>query len=164
MAVSIFMRWPQYIKIAYSHAESFRKWERFLKTTASLSNLIPPCFCYLTNLVSGSYSPVVIKPRSIYLRKWPKRYRTAPSPMADFGHYLAKNHATKNVIKPKWVPWARAQYGRTAWLSTTVWSFAGIPTRQVMFFAFTSSSTWKLMMIWWQYELLGVRAYPWIMR
>ena len=25
-----------------------------LKTTAPLSNLIPPCFYYLTNLVSGS--------------------------------------------------------------------------------------------------------------
>jgi hypothetical protein len=37
----------------------FRKWERFLKTTASLSNLIPPCFYHLTNLVSGSYLPVV---------------------------------------------------------------------------------------------------------
>jgi len=41
-------------KNAYLHAESFRKWERFLKTTASLSNLIPPCFYNLTNLVSGS--------------------------------------------------------------------------------------------------------------
>jgi hypothetical protein len=47
------MRLPQYIKNAYLHAESFWKWERFLKTTASLSNLIPPCFYYLTNLVSG---------------------------------------------------------------------------------------------------------------
>jgi hypothetical protein len=53
-AVSIFMRWPQYTKNAYLHAELFRKWERFLKTTASLSNLILPCFYYLTNLVSGS--------------------------------------------------------------------------------------------------------------
>jgi len=41
-------------KNVYSHAESFMKWEHFLKTTASLSNLIPPCFYYLTNLVSGS--------------------------------------------------------------------------------------------------------------
>jgi hypothetical protein len=30
-------------------AESFSHWERFLKTTASRSNLIPPCFYYLTN-------------------------------------------------------------------------------------------------------------------
>ena len=42
--------------------------------------------------------------------KWPKCYPTAPSPMTDFCHYLAKNHATKNVIEPKWAPWARAQY------------------------------------------------------
>ena len=41
-------------KNAYSRAESFSQWERFLKTTLSLSNLIPPCFYYLTNLVSGS--------------------------------------------------------------------------------------------------------------
>jgi hypothetical protein len=52
--VSIFVRRPQYIKNAYSRAESFSHWERFLKTTASLSNLIPPCFYYLTNLVSVS--------------------------------------------------------------------------------------------------------------
>jgi len=44
-----------------SHAESFRKWERFLKTTASLSNLIPPCFYYLTNLVS------VLMPRRLFM-------------------------------------------------------------------------------------------------
>jgi len=68
----------QYIKNAYSHAESLRKWERFLKTTASLSNLIPPCFLkttaslsnlippcfyYLTNLVSVSYAPASLMPR-----------------------------------------------------------------------------------------------------
>jgi hypothetical protein len=53
------------------------------------------------------------------LRKWPKRYHTAPSPMTDFGYYLAKNHATKNVIEPKWAPGAHAQYRRTAWLSAT---------------------------------------------
>ena len=56
--MSIVVRRPQYIKNAYSRAESFSHWERFLKTTASLSNLIPPCFYYLTNLVSGSYPPV----------------------------------------------------------------------------------------------------------
>ena len=33
------MRWPHYIKNAYSNAESFSHWEHFLKTTASLSNL-----------------------------------------------------------------------------------------------------------------------------
>ncbi len=41
-------------KNAYSHAELFMKWERFLKMTASLSNLSSPCFYYLANLVSGS--------------------------------------------------------------------------------------------------------------
>jgi hypothetical protein len=30
-----------------------------LKTTELLSNLISPCFYYLTNLVSGAYAPVV---------------------------------------------------------------------------------------------------------
>jgi len=30
-------------------------WERFLKMTALLSNLIPPNFSYLTNLVSVSF-------------------------------------------------------------------------------------------------------------
>jgi len=29
---------------------SLWKWERFLKTTALLSNLIPPCFYYLTKI------------------------------------------------------------------------------------------------------------------
>jgi len=53
------------------------------------------------------------------LRKWPKCYHTAPSPMTDYGYYLAKNHATKNVIKPKWAPGAHTQYRRTAWLSAT---------------------------------------------
>ena len=33
--------------------------------TASLSNLIPPCFYYLTNLVSGAYAPVVLMPRGL---------------------------------------------------------------------------------------------------
>ena len=42
-------------KNAYSHAESFRRWERFLKTTASLSNLTPTCFYHRTNLVCVSY-------------------------------------------------------------------------------------------------------------
>jgi hypothetical protein len=40
--------------------------------------------------------------------------------MTDFGHY-AKNHATKNVIEPKWAPGQpRAQYGRTLWQSAMV--------------------------------------------
>ena len=56
------------------------------------------------------------------LPKWPKHYPTAPSPMTDFSHYLAKNHATKNVIELKWAPGSRAQYGQTPWGSATVWS------------------------------------------
>ena len=64
----------------------------------------------------------------------PKHYRMAPSPMTDFGHFLAKNHATKKVIKPKWAAGPRAQYGQTPWGSTTVRSFAGVPTGQVVLF------------------------------
>jgi len=40
--------------------------------------------------------------------------------MTDFGHYLAKNHATKKLIEPKWAPGSRAQYGRTPWGSAAV--------------------------------------------
>ena len=36
--------------------------------TASLSNLIPPGFYYLTNLVSSSFPPVVLMPRVMYGR------------------------------------------------------------------------------------------------
>ncbi len=43
---------------------------------------------------------------------------TLPTPW----RILAKNHATKNVIKLKWAPGPRAQYGRTPWGSATVWS------------------------------------------
>ena len=50
-------------KNAYSNAESFSHWELILKTTASLSNLIPLFFYYLTNLVSGAYAQVVLMPR-----------------------------------------------------------------------------------------------------
>ena len=64
-AVSIFVQQHRYIKNAYSHAESFRHLERFLKKTALLSNLIPPCVYYLTNLVSVSYPPVFLIPRSM---------------------------------------------------------------------------------------------------
>ncbi len=80
--------------------------------------------------------------------KWPKCYPTAPSPMTDCCHYLAKNHVIKNVIEPKWAPWARAQYQRTPWQSATVWSFAGVPTRQVMFIAFTHHHHRN----WWWYD------------
>ena len=83
----------------------------------------------------------------------PKRpkcyYPTLPrSPMMNFCHYLAKNHATKNVIEPKWVAWARTQYRRTPWQSATVWLFAGVPTRQVMFIAFPHHHHRN----WWWYD------------
>ena len=41
-------------------------------------------------------------------RKWLNRYRRASSPMAFIGHYLAKNHPTKNPIKQKYSPRSRA--------------------------------------------------------
>jgi hypothetical protein len=41
-------------------------------------------------------------------RKWLIRYRTASSPMAFIGHYLAKNHPTKNPIEQKYSPRSRA--------------------------------------------------------
>ena len=43
--------------------------------------------------------------------KWPNRDRTTPSSMALFGHYLAKNHPTKNAIEQKYSPRARASSG-----------------------------------------------------
>ena len=55
--MSIFVRRPQYIKNAYSCAESFSHWERFLKTTASLSNSIPPCFYNPANFI-GVLTPM----------------------------------------------------------------------------------------------------------
>ena len=58
------MRWPQYIKNAYSRAESFSHWERFLKTTASLSNLIPPCFYNPANY--GRFSVCFLSPGVSY--------------------------------------------------------------------------------------------------
>ena len=55
--MSIFVRQPQYIKYAYSCAESFSHWEHFLKTTASLSNSIPPCFYNPANFI-GVLTPM----------------------------------------------------------------------------------------------------------
>jgi hypothetical protein len=54
--------------------------------------------------------------------------------MTDVGHFLAKKHATKKVIKQKWAPGPRAQYGQTPWGSATVGLFVGVPTRQVVLF------------------------------
>ncbi len=55
--------------------------------------------------------------------------------MTDFCHYLAKNHARKNSIKQKYSSGPRTQSRQAPWRCATVWSFAGIPTRQVMFSA-----------------------------
>ena len=62
--MSIFVRRPQYIKNAYSCAESLSHGERFLKTTASLSNLIPPCFYYPANY--GRFSVCFLSPGVSY--------------------------------------------------------------------------------------------------
>ena len=61
--MSIVVQRPQYIKNAYSRAESFSLCERFPKTTASLSNLIPPYFYYLTNL--GRFGVWFLNPAGI---------------------------------------------------------------------------------------------------
>ena len=63
--MSIVVQRPQHIKNAYSRVESFSRWERFLKTTASLSNLIPPCFYYPANY--GSFFSVCFySPAGLY--------------------------------------------------------------------------------------------------
>ena len=51
-------------KNAYSCAASFSHWERFLKTTASLSNLIPPCFYNPAN--NGRFSVCFLSPGVSY--------------------------------------------------------------------------------------------------
>ncbi len=79
-------------------------------------------------------------------QKWPNHYRTASSPMAFIGHYLAKNHPTKNPIKQKYSPRPRAPSWRAPWRCTMVWSFPGFPTWPTMFSATKSSSAWNL---WW---------------
>ena len=61
------------------------------------------------------------------LRKWPNRDRTTPSSMALFGHYLAKNHPTKNAIEQKYSPRARASSGRAPWRCPTDLPFHGFP-------------------------------------
>jgi hypothetical protein len=62
--VSIIVQRPQYTKNAYSHAESFSHRERFLKTTASLSNLFPPCLYYPANY--GRFSVCFLSPGVSY--------------------------------------------------------------------------------------------------
>jgi hypothetical protein len=48
------------------------------------------------------------------LQKW---HRTTSATMTDFAHCLAKNHAIKNPIKPKYAPGPCAQYGQALLLS-----------------------------------------------
>ncbi len=64
--MSIVVQRPHHIKNAYSRAESFSQWERFLKTTASLSNLFLLVFIILLImvdfLVSVSIPPVFLSP------------------------------------------------------------------------------------------------------
>ncbi len=66
-------------------------------------------------------------------QKWPNCYRMTSSPMTDFCHYLAKNHARKIPIRSKYSSGPRVQSldkrrGAVQW-------FDGVPTRQVMFSA-----------------------------
>ncbi len=66
------------------------------------------------------------------LGKWPNRDLTAPSPMALFGHYLAKNHPTKYTIEQKYLPRARASSGRAPWHCPTDLPFHGFPPALLM--------------------------------
>jgi hypothetical protein len=61
------------------------------------------------------------------LRKWLNRNRMTPSPMALFGHYLAKNHPSKNAIEQKYLPRAGASSGRAPWRCLTDLPFHGFP-------------------------------------
>jgi hypothetical protein len=68
------------------------------------------------------------------LGKWPNRDRTTPSPMALFGHYLAKNHPTKNAIEQKYSPRARASSGHAPWRFLTDLPFHGFHTALLTIF------------------------------
>ena len=68
-------------------------------------------------------------------QKLPNRYRTTSSPMTDFHHSLAKNHARNTSIKPKYSSGPRPQSRRAPWRCAMIWLFAGNPTRQVMYSA-----------------------------
>jgi len=68
------------------------------------------------------------------LRKWPNRDRTTPSSMALFGHYLTKNHPTKNAIEQKYSPRARASSGHAPWRFLTDLPFHGFPTALLTIF------------------------------
>jgi len=68
------------------------------------------------------------------LGKWPNRDRTTPSPMALFGHYLAKNHPTKNAIEQKYSPRAGVSSGHAPWRCPADLPFHGFPPALLTFF------------------------------
>ncbi len=68
------------------------------------------------------------------LRKWPNPDPTTPSSMALFGHYLAKNHPTKNAIEQKYSPRACASSGHAPWHCPTDVPFHGFPPALLTFF------------------------------
>ncbi len=104
--MSIVVRRPLYIKNAYSRAESFSHWERFLKTTASLSNLIPPCFynpanygrfsvCFLSPGVS--YPPVyTVDSNKIPMRKPTSESSTKIERCPDWQNKIVLPHTLVN--------------------------------------------------------------------
>ena len=83
------------------------------------------------------------------LRKWPKCYRTAPSPMTDVGHYTDKNNATKMCSNQNGrqdpAPNTNECRGRAQRFD----SLRASPPDRSCFCSITSSSSWILMMIWW---------------
>jgi hypothetical protein len=62
-----------------------------------------------------------------------------PSPMALFGHYLAKNHPTKNAIEQKYSPQARESSGRAPWRCPTDLQFHGFPPALLTIFYIMNS-------------------------
>jgi hypothetical protein len=57
------------------------------------------------------------------LQKW---HRTTSATMTDFANCLAKNHAIKNPIEPKYAPGSLAQYGRAPLLSAKGKTLEGV--------------------------------------
>ncbi len=66
----------------------------------------------------GFFSTLVLTPKNQPHRTTSKNDTIrCPQPWWIFAHYLAKNHAIKNPIKPKYAPGPRAQYGQAPLLS-----------------------------------------------
>ena len=81
----IFVKWTRNLSVSHRHAESIG-WIK--------SKLV-----YVSTILSDVKN-VFHKNHNTHLQKtWkmakPRPYGTTPSPMALFGHYLAKNHPTK---------------------------------------------------------------------